>query len=331
MAVSLVAAGCGSSPGAKRAAPAATVGAIDISRAQVQEQLEIDLAVEKFVSKLQGGTAADIAKITRSYQGQGTSTIPTDKAAASLTKLMRIAALESALEARGAKVSAKDRKEARSGVESDLTSQGVDLKKLPKAFLDQQVEGGALQVALARTVKVSTAQLKAAYKKQAASFEQICVSLIFVKDEAAANAALARVKAGEDFGKVSQEVTVDPTTAEAKGVIPCGDPATLAGQIDSGLSTALVGDLLGPTELLSAGGWVVSTITKREATPLAQVKTQLEQQIQAAKLPDLYEAQLKHVTVDPRYGTWDEKKAAVVPPGTKTTSKKKTTTTTAGN
>ena len=134
---------------------------------------------------------------------------------------------------------------------------------------------------------------------------------VFVKDEAAANAALARVKAGEDYGKVSQEVTVDPTTAEAKGVIPCGDPATLAGQIDSGLSTALVGDLLGPTELLSAGGWVVSTITKREATPLAQVKTQLEQQIQAAKLPDLYEAQLKHVTVDPRYGTWDKAKVAV--------------------
>lgn len=329
--VSLVAAGCGSHPG--RPAPAATVGNQEISRSQVEAQLKIDQAVEKFVSKLQGGTKDDIAKITESYTGQGSGTLPTSKAAESLTKLVRIAALESALETRGGKVTPKDRTDARQGVESDLTSQGVDVKKLPKAFLDQQVDGGALQVALARTVKITPAQLQAEYKKQSTSYEQICVTVIAVKTKAAAQAALDRVNAGEDISAVSAEVSEDAQTKQAGGVFPCQAPSTLAQQIDPDLATALVGQALGPTEVPSASLWVVSKITKRTTKPLSEVKTEIEQRLQAAKLPTFYEAELKHVKVDPRYGTWDRKKAAVVPPGTPTSTTKKATTTTtaAGN
>ena len=69
-----------------------------------------------------------------------------------------------------------------------------------------------------------------------------CVSVIQVADQAAADAALARLAAGEDFATVATEVSTEASTAAAGGEIGCFGPGELTPELDT------------PTVALEAGG-----------------------------------------------------------------------------
>lgn len=292
-------------------APAATVGGTTISRADLDAQLLLDQKLAKAQATQQGGSASSVSA---EFLGAGASTVPATKSSAALTTLVQIAILRESLDAAGGTVTDADRTKARQTVTSNLQSQGADVAKVPKDVLDQRVEFQALQDALVAKVEVTDAQLQAAYQAAGDTLTNECISVIYVSDEAAAQAALARVQAGEDFGAVSAEVSIDDTLKQAKGAIGCASPSQVAQNLSPVVAAAEVNDPVGPIQDANQSGWLVAQVTKRTRSTLAEVKDQLTQQIQQQAFPKLIAGALGGVHVDPRYGTWDETSVSVQPP-----------------
>lgn len=312
-----------SGEGAVGKAPAATVGSTTISRADLDAQLKIDREIAEAQAKNQG-TSTEAAGAD--FVGAGTSTVPATKTSSSLTILVQFAVLRESLDAADVSVTADDRTQARTTVTNNLQSQGIDAAKLPKAALDQRVEFQALQDALQRSIKVSDAQLQAAYVAAGDTFDSQCISVVYVADEAAARAALARIQAGEDIGAVSAEVSIDDSLKQAKGAIGCAPPSQVASNLSPEVAAADVNQPVGPIQDSGQSGWLVAEVTSLTRSTLDQVRDQLTQQIQQQSVPRLITSALKDIHIDPRYGTWDDSALAVRPPVAPTVPGASTTT-----
>jgi peptidyl-prolyl cis-trans isomerase C len=101
--------------------------------------------------------------------------------------------------------------------------------------------------------------------------------LIYTTDREAADAALAALRAGEDFGAVATRYNISGTMP------PGGDlgfrlPGDLVDPLDTQLRTGAVGELLGPFQAPTEG-WFVMRIEERRANPqppLDQARGDLE-------------------------------------------------------
>jgi peptidyl-prolyl cis-trans isomerase C len=117
---------------------------------------------------------------------------------------------------------------------------------------------------------------------------QVKVRHLLVADEAAAQAALARIQGGEDFAKVVGEVSTDRGTT-TKG----GDLGWMSeGQLDKALTDAAFAAakdaVIGPIQ--TRFGWhVAQVVDKRDATPIEDVREQLEQGIKQETMKKIFE------------------------------------------
>ncbi len=126
------------------------------------------------------------------------------------------------------------------------TTETVDLEYLELALAD-----------IAATVEVSEEELRAAYEEQRAQFEtaeerRASHILIEVADEqeeaarAAAEAVLARLRAGEDFAAVAAEVSADAGTKAQGGELGWISRGTLVGPFEDALFALQTGGLSEP-------------------------------------------------------------------------------------
>ncbi len=126
------------------------------------------------------------------------------------------------------------------------TAESVDLEYLELALAD-----------IAATVEVSEEELRAAYEEQRAQFEtaeerrasHILIEVADGQDEAAraaAEAVLARLRAGEDFAAVAAEVSADAGTKAQGGELGWISRGTLVGPFEDALFALEEGGLSEP-------------------------------------------------------------------------------------
>ncbi|CAN5527085.1 hypothetical protein BH10ACT1_BH10ACT1_30310 [soil metagenome] len=306
--------------------PAATVNGHDITLDQVRDLMD---AQQRFYTgqKKQAAAGADTSALDGllgDLSGTGSGTLGTKGAAAALSQLITYQAVIDDLARDGVKVTAADRKTVRDGIVQQVGSE-AELKKLDKEFVDFTIKTQAATLALQKQVEKTQPaedrekQVQALYD-QTKTATPLCLNLILAKDAAAATEALDRVKGGEDFAAVAQELSQDPTTAAQGGFAGCATPETATQTFPTDFTDVAVGDLLGPITV--ENGPVVIQVDSITGPELEQVRSQIEAQLDqegsatdaavTARIDKLLSRADVHV--DERYGTWDAKTAAVVPP-----------------
>lgn len=332
------AAGCSDSDRAVRRT-AATVGDVEISQAEVQELMSGQVAF----AKLQAAAAAKAAKaaptdanlakaatdakaaaadLQSSYGGTGgADTFGTAGAAEVLSTAIQKEIYRQAAADAGVKVTKVQISEARAGIITNLKGRNITSTKGFEALLDASAELQAYQQAL--TTKFASsgpereAQLQAAFTDALPAQSQYCIYIIATADEASAQAAYARVQAGEDFLAVGNEVSLQKENL-AEGKELCITGAQLTGVFTSVELPVAADTVLAPAD--GQGSWIFVKVVSAQVPTFEQLKPQLEQSVAddaaTAKVQKAVAKAQKQldVTVDRRYGTWDAKAGIVNPP-----------------
>jgi parvulin-like peptidyl-prolyl isomerase len=140
-----------------------------------------------------------------------------------------------------------------------------------------------------------------------------CASHILVATEEEATAVLDRLEAGEDFGDVAAEVSVDTQSGIAGGDLGCADPGNYVTEFGEALAAAEIDVPTDPVE--TEFGYHV--ILLREDPSEAEVIEELQAEGVGTDTNNWFLEQVgsAEVTVDDRWGTWEtEPTPQVVPP-----------------
>lgn len=142
----------------------------------------------------------------------------------------------------------------------------------------------------------------------------VCGSHILVETEAAAQDVVARLEAGEEFGVVAAEVSIDGS-ADTGGDLGCADPTQYVPEFSEAMATAEVGIPTAPVE--SEFGFHVILLREDELPTEDQAITSLNSQAAQQATNDwfLEQAVAAEVEVNEKFGTWQtEPSPEVVPP-----------------
>lgn len=316
--VLLVALGAGAcNPGRP---PAATVDGTDISAERVTDILSA-----------YAETAPDDAR--EQIRGEGDASYSTQWASDVLRILVIRTILAEEARDRGLEVSQEDRKAGRDELEQSLASGspeenlGKDLVDAIEADTRRWLIGLAGAAVALRRDEAEGADVSEAarqfYEANPDQFLAVCLRLILIAPDQL-DAVAARLDAGEDFGDVSAEVTIDPELAAARGSTgECLALPQLQQQIEPALfesiATAAEGDVIGPETFDEMGNLGLIEVEGRQQQAFVDVQEQIAQQVPAtgeAEVDALLERRLRRVEVrlDPRFGRWDSAEGVVIPP-----------------
>jgi peptidyl-prolyl cis-trans isomerase C len=289
LAVPLVAALVGLTGCSSRLSDAATVTfhdgsgdhTVHISRNELDQELHELLANAKFVQAL---------KSTSLFANVG-GDASTDQELSSrwLTTLVRQAAVDA--EAQSARVAVTPADTNNATDDQDRSFSQPIFAAFSKEFASKLIDRDA--------------RLFAVYR-----YYQTCpsgrfISHILLKTEAAADAASARIRAGQKFDAVARAQSIDTTSAPRGGALGCLAPGEYVPKFQSAAEAAPLGVLTGPVQtqygyhLILARPW--DPVGDQQ---FAQMLTQAASAVLSARLKAL------HVWVNPRYGTWGETKDA---------------------
>lgn len=305
---------------------AATVNGHKISAADVRADLQAEITG----AKKGGGNPTGLI-------GAGKDTFTTDAAGSKLTTRILSELLREELVSLNITVTAADRTEGPK--EACPTSNPNCLDVYPKDYKVFYREFAARYVAFNAAylkahpvpgpVAPTDAQLEAQARQQfdqalaqdpSIVQDQVCYVAALFADLATAEATKAKIAAGTPFVDA-----VNAATSAQLGKESCVGSAKAPGQLNG----IAVGQLVGPIQDQS-GPVLVEVVKRGNATyadyhdALIQALKQQEQQSQSSAQSNAAkqgsQAQLEslvrkaHVTVDPRYGTWDPTKLVITPP-----------------
>ena len=301
--------------------PAATVRGIDISAQRVDDLVDAyseanpDLAAEQVA-------------------GEGEGTYRTSVAGNLLAFLMSTAAAASEADERGLEPATSE--EAQTSLETKLGG-SADAELGPKIIealptdtrewlIDLEARGLALKTELGAEATAGSdqeAQAREMYDADPTAYATVCLRLIAVA-EADLPDVQARLDAGEDFGDVSADVSIDPDLAAARGGDQCALLSQYQQQLDAtafgDIAGAAEGDVVGPYQYDDQGNVVIVEIRSSGVPPFEEVAESIISTLPAddgsAALDALTLEILggDDVRVDPRFGHWDAAAGTVVPP-----------------
>ena len=142
----------------------------------------------------------------------------------------------------------------------------------------------------------------------------VCGSHILVETQAEAQDVVARLEAGEEFGVVAAEVSIDGS-ADSGGDLGCADPSRYVPEFSEAMATAEVGIPTAPVE--SEFGFHVILLREDELPTEEQAISNLTSQAAQQATNDwfLEQAAAAEVEVNEKFGTWQtEPSPEVVPP-----------------
>jgi hypothetical protein len=289
LAVPLVVASIGLSGCSSRLSDAATITfrdgngdhTVHISRSELDEELHDLLANGKFVQALKSSS------LFPNIGGDAS----TDQELASrwLTTLVRQTAVDA--EAQSARVAVTPNDTTNAITDQDNSFSQPVFAAFSKSFASKLIDRDA--------------RLFAVYR-----YYQTCpsgrfLSHILLKTKAQADAALARIRAGQKFDVVARAQSIDTTSGTRGGALGCLAPGEFVPEFQSAAEAAPLDVVTGPVQtqygyhLILARRW-----DPVGDQPFAQALTQAAGAVLTARLKAL------HVWVNPRYGTWGETKDA---------------------
>ena len=219
--------------------------------------------------------------------GDGTIAIAPDPetggrgAAAVADQLIDVALIRDELEQRDAEPTDEDREFA----DSQLPEDTPDITEEAR---DQLLEWGAERIAL----------LRAIYEDEVDTELLLCLRVILVADEAAAEEVMNELFTGADFGQVSRERSTDPALAQSGGELGC-QADTFRPELQEAAAGLAVDDIGDPVTLEFGTVIPQRVAPSFETTAVAINDTILNRLLQERRAD-------AEVDIDPRYGEWDE-------------------------
>jgi hypothetical protein len=305
--------------------PAATVGTTTITRSQLDDQLAL----------IAGNTDAQCAlqlqgvNLAGPLTGAGDRTVTTSFATFELSTLVVQRLVDQDLARRGHPVTTANLQAARQDLVAQLTPTNASspcglsgpslLARLPKDFLDEQVQFLAAQEQLASVVghvDVSHGALVRYYDTHPTQFQEVCLSAIAVQTQAQAQQIHDAIAGGHaTFENEAMQFSIDTQSAQSGGRIGCVPSAQIVNSVIldaiSGLSSGQLSQAVFEPQTGSngAGIWVVLRVDGRPIVPFAQAESQIRQQLLSSQNSAVSAEFTKltrraHVVVDPRYGSW---------------------------
>jgi parvulin-like peptidyl-prolyl isomerase len=205
--------------------------------------------------------------------------------------------------------------------------------KFPARFQEQQINDVANQLVLERALGapvVDQAAVQAYFNQHQSDFppSQLCLSVIVAADQATATALKQQLDHGTDFATLAKQKSQDPQTAAQGGDAGCLSPSQLPSNITGALAPLAPGQVSAPIDN-GGNGVLLIKVNRRVAATLSDVATQIRTTLMAPSeqaLSTLIEglAGTAHVSVNPRYGTFQGKRNqqtgtfGVVPPALST-------------
>ena len=172
--------------------------------------------------------------------------------------------------------------------------------------------------ALVANVPVSATALQAAYQQNIDQYDQVHAAHILVKSKSLADSILAQVQADPSkFASLAAKYSIDTSNKTNGGDLGFAGRSKFVKPFSDAIFAAKPNSFI---EVHSQFGWhVVHVIahrveTLKQATP--QLRPQVLQSLRTQKLDTALAAEAKKlgIHVNPRYGSWDDKKNTIVPP-----------------
>jgi foldase protein PrsA len=326
LAVSVAGAGCGSaSPSAAAVQfPTKAVTTGDTTPVSYGGEIKVDRSdFEKELKALNDNKQLQAASGGSGLSGAGKDTVDPRLAAGWLTAVIYDKLITHEFDRRHLKVTADDTDAAKSQLSTQFGNPDV-ANAFPKWFQTRLVDRNARAVAVRSALSgldLSEDSLKKYFEAHKDEFSQNCLSHILVKTKAEADAALARIKGGEDFGAVAKAVSIDTGSGAKGGDLGCNPNGVFVPEFDKVAATQPIGQISDPVQ--TQYGFHLILVRERKAATFdsakEQVKAALNAETQGAFRQFLSDAVTSaKVTVDKRYGTFQPpatgKPPEVVPP-----------------
>lgn len=290
---------------------AASVEGVEIPLEEVEQQFEQARSNEEFATRLDEDP---------SFGPQVQAQI--------LTGLIQGKILQDWADDLGVEASESEVKEERDEVIEQLGgeeafAQAVEQNGLTEEQVDEQLRQRVLQEKIADEVAsdpVTDEAIEQFYEqnKETRFGGTATARHILVKDEKTANDALARLRKGEDFGKVAQELSTDTGSGAQGGKLPAYARGQTAPEFDEVLFSAPLNQLVGPVQT-QFGFHLIEVLERSEARPLSAVEDEIREELESTQQSEQLQGELQERTkdldieVNPRFGEWDQESGQVKP------------------
>lgn len=320
---------------------AAKVNGVRITTRDLERELDAIRGNEQYLEAIEGQLAAQGGRVL----GAGEGTFSSAFVSQVLTRRILLELVHQEVDRRNLRVTQDALDQAREQLEQSFGDPAV-FERFPKDYVDELVTN-TVEIDLLRGAlkprAVSDRQVREFYEQNPSFFEETCARQIVTggfelgapvspeqdaQAKAAAEEIKRRVDAGEDFAAIARAESKDQRSAPAGGDLGCMPASAFPPAVVGALAEAQPGQVVGPVR--TDTGYHVVQFQGRRTQPLEeaipQIRQFLESQGQDAVTEFVQKAAADaDVTVNPRYGTFDEALPAVVPPQAPATS---TTTTT---
>jgi hypothetical protein len=274
---------------------------VDIDRSEFEKELEA-LNDNKQLQAASGGNG---------LSGAGKKTVDPRLAAGWLTAVIYDKLITHEFERRKLTVSPADTEAARTQMATQFGDPNV-ANAFPKWFQDRLVARNARAVAVRGAlsgVDISEASLRKYYDEHKGEFSLNCVAHILVKTKPEADAALARLKAGEDFATVAKQASIDTGSGAKGGDLGCNPKGAFVPEFDAAASEQPIGQL-SAVPVQTQYGFHILLVKDRKETSFEDAKEQARAALNA-ETQDSFRKFLAaavagaRVSVDKRYGTFE--------------------------
>jgi parvulin-like peptidyl-prolyl isomerase len=299
-------AGCGSGiAGGSGAGTAARVGKTIITTTELTELVARALEDPEFKNNLPDQAAFQRQVLTRLVMRH-----LNDEAAARL----KVSVTQAEIDARYREFA--DQAQGEANLQKQAAQNGIaktDIKTVVRDFVLTE-KLGAKVIA---SKPVTDAVVAAEYKKNEASYDQVRLQHILVKEEKLANDILTQLRGGADFAALAKRYSTDPGSKDAGGIYDFAPRGQYVKPFEDAAFSTPAGQLV-PQPVKTDFGFHVMKVLGRKKVTLAEAAPEIKQRLtaqgQEKALPD-YLRELTDelgISVNPRFGRWDDEAQEVV-------------------
>lgn len=306
----LVTAACS---GGEGTSVAATVGDAEITVAEVDEAYNQRAEASGVASELAGDESGAVEENLKTGV---------------LTNLIRTEVLRRAAEDRGVEVTddeiAGQREELLSQVGGEealnelIEQNNISEQELTDNLRDQVIQD---EIASELADDVTDREVRQAFREDAQNQygEKVEVRHILTETRDQARDAIERIESGESFADVARDVSTDTASAQNGGDLGEVPKGATVPEFEEAAFGAEPGEIVGPVR--SQFGFHVLEVTDTASAPeLSEVSGQIRDDLQTAAGAEAFMTYIREfvegldISVDERYGTWDDASLSVVPP-----------------
>lgn len=145
--------------------------------------------------------------------------------------------------------------------------------------------------------------------------EEVCASHILVETAEEAEAALARIDAGEEFSALAAELSIDTGNAQDGGSLGCASPGDYVDEFADASASAPIGVAIGPVQ--TQFGHHLILVGSRITAPLEEIQQGLIDELAFTQVEEWLSEMVRQavITVEENRGTWSiDPLPQVIPP-----------------